>query len=44
MTLLVEYETLRLITILIHQGSQNDAKIFDRIMSRLKKRRLIGKG
>lgn len=37
MTLTVEYETLRPLTILIHHGSPNDAKIFDEIMFELKK-------
>jgi len=44
MTLLVEYEILRPLTILIHLGSPNDAKIFDGMVSGLKRRRLIGKG
>jgi len=40
----VEYGTLRLLVILIHLSSQNNAKIFDGMVSGLKRRKLIGKG
>jgi hypothetical protein len=44
MTLALEYETLRPLAILIHPGSPNDSKIFDEMMSELKRRRLLKKG
>lgn len=44
MTIAVEHETLRPLAILIYPGSPNDAKIFDKIMFELKKRRLLRKG
>ena len=44
MTLTVEYETLRPLSLLIHPGSPNDAKIFDEMLFELKRRRLIRKG
>ena len=44
MTIAVEHETLRPLAILIYPGSPNDAKIFDKIMYELKRRRLLRKG
>jgi len=44
MTLAVEKETLRPLTIIVHPGSPSDTKIFDEIMHELKKRRIIRKG
>ena len=44
MTIAAEYETLRPLAILIYPGSPNDAKIFDEMMSELKRRRLLRKG
>jgi len=44
MTIAVEHETLRPLAILIYPGSPNDAKIFDKMMYELKRRRLLKKG
>ncbi|AIS31177.1 MAG: transposase [Dysgonamonadaceae bacterium] len=44
MTIAVEHETLRPLAILIYPGSPNDAKIFDKMMYELKRRRLLRKG
>ncbi|MBV1767648.1 MAG: transposase [Methanobacterium sp.] len=44
MTIAVEHETLRPLAILIYPGSPNDAKIFDKMMHELKRRRLLKKG
>jgi len=44
MTIAAEYETLRPLAILIYPGSPNAAKIFDEMMSELKRRRLLRKG
>lgn len=44
MTLAIDYESLRPLAILIHPGSPNDTKIFDEMLSELKRRRLLRKG
>jgi len=44
MTLAVEYETLKPLAILVYPGSPNDAKIFDKMIFELKRRRLLRKG
>jgi hypothetical protein len=44
MTLAIDHDSLRPLAILIHPGSPNDTKIFDEILSELKKRRLLRKG
>jgi hypothetical protein len=41
LTLAMEYETGRVLAILIHPGCPNDVKIFDEMMAELKKRRLL---
>jgi len=44
LTLALDCRTMQPLAMLLHEGSPNDAKIFDEIMDELKKRRIIRKG
>jgi transposase len=44
LTLAIEYPSLRPIALLIHQGSPNDAKIYEEILEELKRRRIARNG
>ena len=44
LTLAVDCRTMQPITMLLHEGTPNDAKIFDEIMNELKTRRIIRRG
>ena len=43
-TVIIDYDSMNPVSILIHSGAPNDAKIFDEIMENLQKRRIIRKG
>ena len=43
-TLVLEKDTLCPISVIIHSGAKNDAKIFDEVLEELSRRRLIRKG
>ena len=43
-TVIIDYDNMNPVSILIHSGAPNDAKLFDEIMENLQKRRIIRKG
>ena len=43
-TVILDYDCMNPVSILIHSGAPNDAKLFDEIMENLQKRRIIEKG
>ena len=43
-TVIIDYDSMNPVSILIHSGAPNDAKLFDEIMENLQKRRIIRKG
>ena len=43
-TAIIDYDNMNPVSILIHSGAPNDAKLFDEIMENLQKRRIIQKG
>ncbi|WP_405308201.1 transposase [Methanobrevibacter sp.] len=43
-TVILDYDSMNPVSILIHSGAPNDAKLFDEIMENLQKRRIIQKG
>ena len=43
-TVIIDYDCMNPVSILIHSGAPNDAKLFDEIMENLQKRRIIRKG
>ena len=43
-TVIIDYDSMNPVSILIHSGAPNDAKLFDEIMENLQKRRIIQKG
>ena len=43
-TVIIDYDSMNPVSILIHSGAPNDAKLFDEIMKNLQKRRIIRKG
>ena len=43
-TVILDYDFMNPVSILIHSGAPNDAKLFDEIMENLQKRRIIEKG
>lgn len=43
-TVVLDYDTMNPVSILIHFGAPNDAKLFDEILENLQKRRIIEKG
>ena len=42
-TVIIDYDSMNPVSILIHSGAPNDAKLFDEIMETLQKRRIIQK-
>ena len=40
----MDFDSINPVSILIHSGAPNDAKLFDEIMENLQKRRIIQKG
>lgn len=44
LTLALDCRTMQPVAMLLHEGSPNDAKIFDEIMNELKRRRIIRRG
>ena len=43
-TVIIDFDNMNPVSILIHSGAPNDAKLFDEIMENLQKRRIIQKG
>ena len=43
-TVIIDFDSMNPVSILIHSGAPNDAKLFDEIMENLHKRRIIQKG
>ncbi len=43
-TVIIDFDSMNPVSILIHSGAPNDAKLFDEIMENLQKRRIIQKG
>ena len=43
-TIIIDFDSMNPVSILIHSGAPNDAKLFDEIMENLHKRRIIQKG
>ena len=43
-TVVMNYDSMNPVSILIHSGAPNDARLFEEILENLKKRRIIRKG